>query len=222
MNTVLLLEDDVIVMKANKGILELEDFRVLACYSLEEAWEVVRKTTPDLLVLDIMLPDGNGVDFCKEYRAKYGKNVPVLFLSVLSENEDIIKGYGAGGVDYLVKPFAAEMLLIKVRALLENKKAASEVIILGNLRLDDIACIATLDGADLLLKPKGFALLKYLMLNRGKFVSAEILYEKVWGMAAIETNQVKKQIHYLRTKLDGSAFVIDFENSEGYRLTMKQ
>jgi DNA-binding response OmpR family regulator len=225
METILLLEDDIAIMRANKGILELNDYRVLACYNLNEARNAMREETPDLMVLDIMLPDGTGVDFCREYREGHGMAVPVLFLTALKDNADMITGYESGGTDYLVKPFGADMLLLKVRALLESgrakTKAATEIITVGSLRLDCMASIASYNGTDLILKPKEFAVLKYLIHNRGDYVTSDELYEKVWGMEALDKRPVKQQIKRLRDKIVGSDIAIDSEYGDGYRLVEK-
>ena len=216
--TILLLEDDPVLMKANRGILEMNGYRVLACSDIGEAWAAAREETPALMVLDVMLPDGKGTDFYREYRAGYG-SVPALFLTVMKESWDIAEGYGAGGVDYIIKPFPMEQLLMKVDSLLESYRAAGEKIHIGPLRLDCIANAAFLNGKDLLLTPKEYSVLEYLARNRNRYVTSKELYTKVWGMEAVDTRPVKQHIRTIRDKLgDNGPVAIDSEQGKGYRL----
>ena len=217
--TILLLEDDAALMKANRGILEMNGYRVLACAEIKEAWTAAREEMPDLMVLDVMLPDGKGTDFYREYRAEYGDGTPALFLTVMKESEDIAEGYVSGGVDYIVKPFPMERLLMKVDSLLKGYRAAGEKIYIGTLRLDCIANAAYLDEKDLLLTPKEYSVLEYLARNRNRYVTAKELYAKVWGMEAVGERTVKEHIRKIRKKLGNDAPVdIESEWGYGYRL----
>ena len=217
--TILLLEDDTVLMKANRGILEMNGYRVLACTEIQEAWAAAREETPDLMVLDVMLPDGKGTDFYREYRAEYGDGTPALFLTVMKESGNIAEGYGSGGVDYIVKPFPMENLLMKVDSLLKGYKAAGEKIHIGLLRLDCIANAAYLDGNDLLLTPKEYSVLEYLARNRNRYVTAKELYAKVWGMEAVGERTTREHIREIRKKLGDDASVdIESEWGNGYRL----
>lgn len=217
--TILLLEDDPALMKANRGVLEMNGYRVLACSEIKEAWAAAREETPGLMVLDVMLPDGKGTDFYREYRAEYGDGIPALFLTVMQESTDIAEGYGAGGVDYIVKPFPMEYLLMKVESLLKSYKAAGEKIHIGPLRLDCIVNAAYFDGKDLLLTPKEYAVLEYLARNRNRYVTAAELYKKAWGMDAVDTRPIKQHIRGIREKLgDNGPVVIDSEQGKGYRM----
>ncbi len=220
--TVLLLEDDAAITRVNKGLLEMNGYRVLACASLKEARRTVWEETPDLMVLDVRLPDGSGRDFCREYREEYGSGTPVLFLTVMKESRDIVAGYKAGATDYLLKPFDVDMLLLKVRALLENR-AAGDSIVIGALRLDCFARIAYLNEVDLLLTPKEYSVLEYLARSRSRFVKARELYEKVWGSQAWGERTVREHIREIRKKLGGGAPVtLLSRQGNGYRLIREE
>lgn len=215
--TILLLEDDATIMRVNKGILEMNDYRVVACASLKEARKAVWEETPDLMVLDVRLPDGSGKDFCREYREEYGGGTPVLFLTVMKKSKDIVAGYVAGATDYLLKPFDVDMLLLKVRALLENK-AASDGIVMGRLRLNCFAKIAYMNEINLLLTPKEYSVLEYLIRNRSRFIKVKELYEEVWGTQAQGARTVREHIREIRKKLGDSAGVsIVSHQGDGYR-----
>lgn len=216
---ILLLEDDPAIMKANRGILEMNGYRVIACADIKSACAAVREEKPDLMVLDVMLPDGSGTDFYREYRAEYGNGTPALFLTVMKKRQNIAEGYGAGAVDYIIKPYPMENLLMKVESLLKSYREAGEKIHIGPLTLDFIANIAYLDGKDLLLAPKEFLTLGYLARNRNRYVSAKELYEKAWGMAPVDTRPVKQHIRTLRDKLgDNGRVIIDSVQGKGYQL----
>lgn len=221
--TVLLVEDNVHIMKINSATLADAGYRVLEAMTLREARRVLKTEKPDSIVLDIMLPDGDGRDFCIELRERYGINVPILFLTALKEKSDMEKGFDAGGTDYLTKPFDLDHLVMKVTAQLkqyDRSKQDEAGFHAGGLHLDYTARRAFINEEDLLLEPKEFALLEILAKNRGHYVAAEELYEKVWKMAAVDVRTVKVRISGLRQKL-GTGFDIEASRGEGYRLVKK-
>jgi len=224
--TILLVEDNVRLMRANRGALTIKGYRVLGAKTLAEARLTLKTDMPDLFVLDIMLPDGDGRDFCKELRTRHGIDVPILFLSALREEPDIEKGYDVGATDYLTKPFSLEHLAMKVKALLEQqaraKQAATEFRA-DNLRLDFTARRAYLDNVDLLLKTKEFALLELLIKNQGRYLAAEELYRWVWDMEPEgDLRTIKVHVSGLRHKLGDHAPVsIESERGKGYRMIQK-
>lgn len=168
-----------------------------------------------------MLPDGNGLSYCQELRAN--NDVRILFLSALGNKADTLKGLRAGGDDYMAKPYDMDELLARAEALLRRGRLnglAEQPLCQGELELDPISRRALLNGRDILLKPKEFALLEVLMRNDGATVTADELYAKVWGMQpAGDARTVKEHISRLRSKLgECSAFLILSERGRGYRL----
>lgn len=221
---ILLIEDEPHVLRSNRIALELEGYRVLEADTLAKGREIAVRENPDLILLDILLPDGNGLEYCLELRG--GSGVPILFLSALSEKEDVIAGLRAGGDDYITKPYLMEELLARVGALLRRGRmnaAAEQSIRLGGLEIHVSSRRACLEGKDLLLKPKEFALLEALASERDKYMTADALYEKLWGMdAAGDTDTVKVHVSKLRKKLGNNAPVtIDQAWGKGYRLVIK-
>ena len=107
---ILIIEDDRDILSANQQMLELEGYCVVTAASMKAGWEAVQKEHPDLILLDILLPDGNGLDFCRKLRSS-SSNVRILFLSALNTKRDVIEGLRRGGDDYLAKPYMTRLLL---------------------------------------------------------------------------------------------------------------
>jgi len=217
--TILLVEDDPDIMLANREALEMEGYRVLTADTLSAGREAMENENPDLIVLDITLPDGNGLEYCREIRGISG--VRILFLSALNTREDSVAGIRAGGDDYLPKPYLIDELLARVEALMRRGKLIEmeePPLRLGALTIDFTPRRALLCGEDLLLKPKEFALLEILARNRDRYTTAKELYEKAWGMdAAGDVRTVKVRVSSLRQKL-GGGFDVESSRGEGYRL----
>lgn len=215
MKQILLVEDNEQIMQGNERMLKRRGYEVITALTLAEARSAIQAQMPDLCVLDIMLPDGSGLDFMAELR-KYSQT-PILLLTGLTTPEDIVRGLTAGGDDYLPKPYDFGVLLARVEALLRRAQQVPECIHKGRLRLDVTADVATLDGADLLLSQKEFSLLLILVQNEERYISAEYLYEKVWKQAMTgNSNTLKTTINRLREKIKSSDYRIAWSRGEGY------
>lgn len=217
--TILLVEDNPDIMNINRKMLARNGYRVLEAETLQQA-EALLAQHPDLVILDIILPDGSGLEFCRQVRRHSW--VPILFLTALETNGDIVAGFNAGGDGYLAKPYDLDVLLARVAALLRRAKetALATEIVVGPLRLDLLSSRAILDGNDVHLTQKEFSILLLLVKNQGQQVSAQELYETAWGM---DTNNdvraVRPQISRLRVKLSagaGSPFDIIAKYGQGY------
>lgn len=215
MKQILLLEDNEQIMQGNERMLKRRGYEVITALTLAQARIAIQAQMPDLFVLDIMLPDGSGLDFMSELR-KYSQT-PILLLTGLTTPEDIVRGLTVGGDDYLPKPYDFGVLLARVEALLRRAQQVPERIHKGRLCLDVTADVATLDGADLLLSQKEFSLLLIFVQNEERFVSAEYLYEKVWKQAMVgNSNTLKTTINRLREKIKSSDYRIAWSRGEGY------
>ncbi len=215
--TILLIEDDPVILKTNCKALELQGYSVLCAGTLARGHTLLERNSPNLIVLDILLPDGSGLDYCEELRNK--SSVPILFLSALGTSKDVVAGLQAGGNCYLSKPYDMDVLLAQVEAMLRHGNHADSALIFGELTLDMISRRASVDGRDLLARPREFALLEVLVRNRGCFVNQKELYQAVWGMdSAEDTRTVKEHISRLRRKLAGCAVRIESERGKGYRI----
>lgn len=224
--TVLLVEDNIHIMKINSDTLSDAGYRVVEATTLSEARHILETEELDSIVLDILLPDGDGRDFCKELREQYGIDAPILFLTALKEMPDMEKGYEAGGTDYLTKPFDLDHLVMKVTAQInqyERTKSGGAEFCTGGLRLDFTARRAYLDGEDLLLKTKEFTLLELLIKKQGRYIAAEELYRRVWDMEPEgDLRTVKEHVYRIRRKLGDHAPVsIESERGKGYRMIQK-
>jgi DNA-binding response OmpR family regulator len=184
--------------------------------TLGEAHALIIESAPDVIVLDIMLPDGNGMDFMREIRLT--SNIPILLLTGLATPEDIVRGLTEGGDDYLTKPYDFSVLLARVEALMRRAGRFPDVIKKGPLHMNVMVGQATLHGDDLLLTQKDFALLLLFIQNEDRAMRAEYLYEKIWQAPLKgDTQATRSAISRLRKKLGGSGYVISFVHNEGSR-----
>lgn len=216
--TILLIEDNLDIMKINCSALAMCGYRILEAASIEQGQALLGQETFDLIILDIILPDGSGLDFCDKVRKK--SEIPILFLSALGENQDIVIGLTRGGDDYLPKPYGLEVLLARVNALLRRTCHKPEAVItIGELSLNTFTRRAMIGGEDILLTPKEFAILLYLVQNAGEKVPAEQLYEVAWGQPMMEdANAVRVAISRLRDKIESCGLRIETVWGRGYRL----
>jgi DNA-binding response OmpR family regulator len=215
------VEDNPAVQHNNRAILTRRGYRVREASNLAEARAAVAEEEPDAIILDIMLPDGSGLDFLRELRC--GSRVPVLMLTALGTSADIARGLREGGDDYLAKPYDLNVFLARVEALLRRARQMPEVVTKGALTLRPVPMIATLDGKDLALSRKEFALLMYFLQHEGQVMTAEQLYERVWdGPMLGGDNAVKVTLSKLRRRIESSGYTIASVYGQGYRLKRTQ
>jgi len=203
---VLVVDDESYIADLLSTGLRFVGFDVRTAGSGLEALTAVREWRPDLLVLDVMMPDVDGFEVTRRLRAD-GRETPVLFLTARDAVEDKVTGLTLGGDDYVTKPFSLEEIVARVRALL-RRQASTMPVDDGLLRYDDVvldedAHEVTRAGVALELTPTEFSLLRYLMLNSGRVVSKAQILDHVWhydfgGDGAV----VESYISYLRRKVD--------------------
>ena len=220
--TVLIVEDNKAMLRLNARMLSGAGHVVLAAETLAEAREQLKSHTPDAVVLDIMLPDGNGLDFLQEIRED--SDAPVLLVTSLGDKDDRLAGLRAGGDDYITKPYDIDELVARVNAFLRRERMHREKpvreITKGPLRLDTLSGRAYLNGSEMRLAPKEFSILRLLVQNESSILTAEKLYEEVWGMPmASDDHSIKNAVYRLRKKLrsDSSGLWIEMLRGEGYR-----
>lgn len=211
----LLVEDELVVQANNKKILERHGYTIKQAFTLAEAKALVEKEPPTAIVLDVQLPDGLGVDFLRELRKT--SKIPVLFLTALGTPIDMIKGFEAGGDDYLPKPYDITVFLMRIEALLRRALMIPETVILDSIKIDVQANKAYVNGEDIFLQPKEFSLLLQFMQKPEQILTAEYLYEKAWGQEIMDQHSVLKvTISKLRAKLLDSGYTIVTSRGEGY------
>jgi DNA-binding response OmpR family regulator len=177
--TILLVEDETSITEPLAEALRSEGFETEVAGTAAQALELARRD-PDLVLLDVMLPDGSGFDVCRELRSR----VPIIMLTARGEEADRVVGLELGADDYVVKPFSAREVVARIRAVLrrvESHEPADETpIAIGQLRLDPARHEATFRGEALELSRKEFQLLQLLMRNAGSVVTRERLIDEVW------------------------------------------
>ena len=216
---ILLVEDNPHILKANREALEFEGFTVLDAENLKHGKILFETKKPDLIVLDIMLPDGDGLSFCKELRATAGgSSIPILMLSAKSEKPEIKAGLDLGADDYLTKPYDLEELVSRVNALLRRSGRTPKTITKGALTLNISANQAFVNGVDIALGQNiEFSILNLFVNEENKILSAEYVYREVWGQPMTgDDKALRTAVSEVRRKLEGSGYTITAKRGAGY------
>jgi two-component system, OmpR family, response regulator VicR len=202
---VLVVDDEKTLVKALTFNLEKEGFRVEQAYDGEEALRKVFALKPDIVVLDLMLPLVDGFEVCRQIRKK--TDVPIIMLTARGEDIDKVLGLELGADDYLTKPFNSRELVARIKAILRRslfrEEETKKIAQIGNLQVDLLQHRVRLDGKDISLTSKEFALLSFLVANAGNVYSREQLLEQVWGYDYYgDVRTVDVHIRHLREKLE--------------------
>lgn len=203
MAKILIVEDDKILNKGVTFALKKEGYEVVSAYSKSEGNEIISKDKIDFLLLDINLPDGNGLDFCREVRDKV--NIPIVFFTANDTEEDMVKGFETGCDDYIAKPFSVEVLRHKVNAILKRNKMINKNLFEYNgLKIDFDRMSVDILGNEINLTATEYKLLELLAINKGKVVTKEILLEKLWDNNGnfVDENTLSVNIRRLRKKIE--------------------
>lgn len=207
--SVLVVDDDAKITSFLRRSLALEGYQVLVANSGTEALRVVAESPPDLLILDVMMPDLDGLEVCRRIRAA-GEEFPILMLTAKDAISDRVKGLDQGADDYLVKPFALEELLARLRALARRgptepreERLEPGVLQYANLKLDTASREAFRGGRRIDLTAKEYELLALFLHHPRQVLTRDTLMEKVWGYDyAGESNVLEVYVGYLRQKLE--------------------
>lgn len=201
----LVVEDEPTIAELLSGSLRFAGFEVLTAASGAEALRAAAISRPDLILLDVMLPDGDGFDVIRSIRAG-GPRVPVIFLTARSHVHDRVAGLTLGGDDYITKPFSLDEVLARIRAVLRRAGgggADSSRLAVADLELDEDSHEVRRGGALVSLTPTEFKLLRYLLLNAGRVLSKAQILDHVWNYSFAGTgNVVEPCVSYLRRKVD--------------------
>lgn len=201
MANIFLLEDDKILSKGISIALEKDEHTVTAVYGYMEALRKYQTSRYDLFLLDVNLPDGSGMEFCKKIRET--SETPVLFLTANDTEQDMLEGFGAGCDDYIPKPFSIEVLQKKVQAILKRTIGDTARIRYKNLEVDTDKRLVLLNGEELRLTSTEYKLLCYLMENKGRILTKAMILEHLWDIDGnfVDENTVRVNIKRLRQKL---------------------
>jgi DNA-binding response OmpR family regulator len=215
---ILLVEDNAKLNEINRRALEKEGYNVLTALTLTAASEHLSRTCPDIILLDVALPDGNGIDFCDEIREK--TNAHILFLTSRREHGEKLKGLAVGGDDYITKPFKLDELVQRVKVAMRRREMDKEpprTLSFGSLTMDIITDRAYYNGTDLNLQPKEFTLLRLFAENENRLLDADYIYQTLWNQPMINNkNAIQKAVSRLRKKIEHTGHDIDTARDKGY------
>lgn len=221
MSTILLVEDNPHIMKINAQLLTLRGYQVLQAETAAQAREQLRWHPVDLIVLDILLPDGSGLELCRELKAQ--RPIPILFLTALGENQDVVEGLRAGGDDYLAKPYDLEVLVARIEARLRAAEEVRRYFGYGGLKLDLLTMTGHVNGKDIQFTQKEFTALLLLARAAERKVSQEELMEALWGPDAhAESRALWTLISRLRKKLNSQESRLEISSLRGGGYLLEQ
>jgi DNA-binding response OmpR family regulator len=220
MPKILAVDDELNILELVSLYLGREGYQVETVSSGNEALARLAVFSPDLVILDLMLPDIDGFEVCRRIRTK--SNIPILMLTARKEDMDKIVGLEIGADDYLTKPFNPRELIARIRAILRRNQSGqktADIVELGNLRIDLAGHVAYVNNKPLKLRTKEFALLAALAQNTGTVLSREKLLEIVWGFDYYgETRTVDVHVNHLREQLENSGTSIETLRGVGYKM----
>lgn len=201
--TILIIEDEEKLVEILKKALRSERYAFDVAYDGEKGLEKALQNNYALIILDLSLPKKDGLDVCKELRAKF-VHTPIIMLTARGVTEDRIKGLDVGADDYLLKPFSLDELFARIRAVLRRRKVTESVVLtFQDLLLDGKKHLVSRAGQTLSLTPKEYRLLETLLRNKGQAITRAQLIEEAWGKDFKEINhELNVHMRYLRRKVD--------------------
>jgi two-component system KDP operon response regulator KdpE len=200
---VLVCDDEPHIVRALKVVLREAGFETLPAYTAEEALDVASLHPVDAAIIDLVLPDGSGIDVCR--RLREWTEMPIIVLSAVGDEDQKVRALEAGADDYVTKPFGPRELVARLQAVLRRAGAAQDepAITVDGLEVDLAARLVRRDGAEIHLTPIEFDLLRTLVRNRGRLLTHRTLLTDVWGPAyADDTQTLRTHIARLRRKLE--------------------
>lgn len=221
MPKVLLVDDEPNIIELVKLYLERDGYEVEAANTGQDALSKFVTAAPDIIILDLMLPDMDGFEICRRIRMK--SDVPILMLTARTEGTDRVVGLELGADDYLIKPFDPRELVARIRAILRRYQSGlrpSDAMEIGDVRIDTARHEVTIAGEPVYLRTKEFSLLVALAQNLGIVMTRDKLLESVWGFEYFgETRTVDVHINHLRDKLADSGATIETVRGMGYKMS---
>lgn len=221
--TILVVDDEKNIVQLARLYLNNEGFRVESAHDGKQALEKAKSVRPDLIVLDVMMPEMDGLTVCKELRKT--SNVPIIILTARGDDIDRIVGLEIGADDYMSKPFNPRELVARVKAVLrraQGEREVPEVIEAGTLRIDTASRDVTLDGRALTLRAKEFELLSAFAQHKGTVLDRERLLRMVWGTDYYgDSRTIDVHVAWLRDKLGDSSVKIQTVWGVGYKLVVE-
>lgn len=203
MKKILIVEDD---RELNEGIafhIKKTGYQPIQTYDLRTAGLMFREEKPDLILLDVCLPDGEGFQFCRQIKAK--KDIPILFITARDLEEDALKGYEYGADDYVIKPFSVRVLMKKIDVVLQKSpRKESEAFDDGFLSIDFHGMKVKVKGEECAITPTEFKLLRTMIENRGQLMTYNVLLDRLWDSNGqfVDKHALAVNINRLRKKIE--------------------
>jgi DNA-binding response OmpR family regulator len=207
--TILTADDDPQLLRLMTRNLQLEGYDVLPASDGQQALEEIERNTPDLVLLDVMMPKMDGFSVC--HRVREFSSVPIIIVTARGQDQDKVRGLDLGADDYLTKPFSVDELLARVRAVLRRSQFSANEKALGlqattstgDLTIDYSQHLVTKAGKEITLTPTEYSIIAYLAQNAGRVVTQDLLIEQVWGTAYLgESHMLQVNINRLRHKIE--------------------
>lgn len=223
-STILIIEDEKDLSQLIAYNLESEGFRTKISNDGEEGYRKAIKESPDLIILDLMLPKLSGIEVCKLIRAhSASQKIPILMLTAKSEEIDRVIGFEVGADDYMTKPFSPRELVLRVKAILKRSASSSiekeDILKKDLLEVDFSKHRIWVSKQEITLTATEFKLLEYLLKSQGRVLTRDLLLDKVWGYdASVTTRTVDTHVKRLREKLGEAGEVVETVRGVGYRL----
>ena len=226
-NTILVVDDEVQIRKMLNIFLDASDFKIEESESGKQAIRMSGSVKPDLILLDLGLPDMDGKEVIAQIRQ--WSQVPIVVLSVRAVDEEVVAALDAGADDYVVKPFNADVLVARIRANLRKaivREAGEPELVNGHVRMDLVRHEVYLNDEKITLTPKEYELLRFFMVNRGRMLTHKQILNEVWGPAHSEDTQyLRVYVGQVREKLESvpaTPQLIITEPGVGYRMEIVQ
>lgn len=218
----LVIEDDASTKSFLENILTDQGYIVKSATKGTSGLQLLNELTPDLVLLDLELPDIHGESVCAEIKKQF-PNLPVIMLTAKNSLNAKIQGFDIGADDYITKPFETEELLVRIKARLRQKNILSNILKVGDLELDSEKIEVKRNGKIIDLTPREFELLQYLMQNSGKVISRDMILNKIWAYSfEIESRVVDVYMGYLRKKIDKKHDLKLIKSVRGFGYTIKE
>ncbi len=207
--TILTADDDPQLLRLITRNLQLEGYEVLPVSDGQQALEQIEQKSPDVVLLDVMMPRMDGFTVC--HKVREFSSVPIIIVTARGQDQDKVRGLDLGADDYLTKPFSLDELLARVRAVLrraqfsakENAQGLQSTMTTGELTIDFSQHLVALGGREVALTPTEFSILAYLAQNAGRIVTQDLLLEHVWGSEYLgESHMLQVNVNRLRRKLE--------------------
>jgi|TARA_B100001540_G_scaffold114429_1_gene102532 two-component system phosphate regulon response regulator PhoB len=222
---ILIVEDEPDIRKNLKYNISREGFDVITAGSLSESEEIVNSNSISLIILDLMLPDGSGLDLCKKFKSNSKtESIPIIILTAKDDEVDRVVGFELGADDYVTKPFSVRELILRIKAILKRGQTKKEVVEVerqfGDLSMDIESHEVYVNNDEIDLTALEFRLLRHLVDRRGRVQSRDQLLSDVWGYSAeITTRTVDTHIKRLREKLGPMGKYVQTIRGVGYKFS---